>query len=189
MDLRRIKNIAMALGLVGAAGSMATAAPITFTGNVEADMPVTVGGGVTIVPGTAENAVAQASWSTAAGWITGWNIKDIRFSYDKASDTLYVGINTYSIAGNSTGNGTPGIPDPRQTAVGGVDPVGIGGQGLRFPSPSRPAVPTTTDARPPRLDRRRSRRQNSRRTRYGWFHRLDLRRLELGHCLQLWQHA
>ncbi len=127
MDLRRIKKLALAFGLVGAAGSVAAAAPITFTGNVETDMPVSPN--TTIIQGTSPGSVAQAPWITAAGWITGWNIKDVRVSYDKGSDTLFVGINTYSIAGNSSGNGTPGIPDPRQTAVGGVDPAHIGGQG------------------------------------------------------------
>ncbi len=128
MDLRRMKNLAVALSLVGAAGSVASASPITFTGNVAADMP-SPSKGVYVQAGTSPAAVAQADFITQAGWITGWNIKDIRFFYDKSSDTLQVGINTYSIAGNSTGNGTPGIPDPRQTAVGGVDPAHIGGQG------------------------------------------------------------
>jgi hypothetical protein len=128
MDLRRMRHWAIALGLIGAAGSVASAAPITFTGNVEADMPSATKG-IYTTPGNALGSVAQADWMNQAGWITGWAIKDIRFSYDKASDTLQVGINTYSIAGNSSGNGTPGIVDPRQAAVNGVDPAHIGGLG------------------------------------------------------------
>jgi len=128
MDYRRIKKWAIALGLVGAAGSVASANPITFTGKVENDFP-SPSPGVYVQPGTAPGDVAQADWITKAGWTTGWNIKDIRFAYDPASDTLQVGINTYSIAGNSSGNGTPGVPDPRQTKVGGVDPAHIGGLG------------------------------------------------------------
>jgi len=147
MDLRYFKKLALALGLVATTGTVGSAAAITFTGNVAADMP-SPSPGITLIQGTAPNGVAQAPWITAAGWITGWNIKDIRFSYDQAADTLYVGINTYSIAGNSSGNGTPGIPDPRQTAVGGVDPAHIGGQGsisLAFapngPTASAPGTP------------------------------------------------
>ena len=129
MDLRRMRHWATALGLVGAAGSVASANPITFTGNVAADMTPSTTNHIFVEPGNAPDGVGQATWMTQAGWITGWNIKDIRFAYDKTSDTMQVGINTYSIAGNSSGNGTPGIVDPRQTAVGGVDPAHIGGQG------------------------------------------------------------
>ncbi len=40
---------------------------------------------------------------------------------------MYVGVNTYGVAGNVDGNGTPGIPDPRLTAAGGTDPANFGG--------------------------------------------------------------
>jgi hypothetical protein len=135
MDRRNVLICAMALGLYGATGPSASASGISSTGvsfttgNVEKDMPSTTGSGVYVVPGTSKDGVGQAKWMTDAGYITGWNMKDLRFAYNSTSDTLSVGVNTYSIAGNADGNGTPGIPDPRMTAAGGVNPAHIGGRG------------------------------------------------------------
>ena len=47
---------------------------------------------------------------TNSGLVSGWNIKDIRLDYNAATDTMYVGVNTYGVAGNVDGNGTPGSP-------------------------------------------------------------------------------
>jgi hypothetical protein len=107
------------------------AAPITFTGNVANDFnPQTTPGVVVITDSTHENYpvhIAQPSWMTESGLVSGWNIKDLRLSYDSSSDTMSVGVNTYGVAGNVDGNGTPGTPDPRLTAAGGTDPANFGG--------------------------------------------------------------
>jgi hypothetical protein len=136
MDRRHVLTCALALGLSWATGSstsasgIATSTGVNFTtGNVATDMPQTPGNGVYVVPGTSPTGVGQAQWMTQAGYITGWNIKDLRFAYNSTTDTLSVGVNTYSIAGNADGNGTPGSPDPRMIAAGGVDPAHIGGRG------------------------------------------------------------
>jgi MYXO-CTERM domain-containing protein len=135
MDRRNVLICALALGLCGATGPSASASGISSTGvsfttgNVEKDMPNTAGNGVFVVPGTSPTGVGQAKWMTDAGYITGWNIKDLRFAYNSTSDTLSVGVNTYSIAGNADGNGKPGSPDPKMVAAGGVDPAHIGGRG------------------------------------------------------------
>ena len=51
MDRRRIAKWAAALALGGAMASDAQAGAVTFTGNVETDMPVTGSNGVNLVPG------------------------------------------------------------------------------------------------------------------------------------------
>jgi len=132
MDHRRIATCALTIGLVGAGAASARAErispPMTFTGNVEADFPTTPGGPVTVIPGNGLGSVAQADWITKQGWINGWNMKDLRFAYDRANDTLNVGINFYGIAGDADGNGDPGGADPRTVASGGVDTAHLGGR-------------------------------------------------------------
>jgi hypothetical protein len=107
------------------------AAPITFTGNVANDFnPQTNPSVVVITDSTHQNDpihIAQPSWMTESGLVSGWNIQDLRLNYNAATDTMYVGVNTYGVAGNVDGNGTPGIPDPRLTAAGGTDPANFGG--------------------------------------------------------------
>ena len=41
------------------------------------------------------------------GAVSGWDIKDVRFHHDGASDRLYVGINCFGICGDADGNGDP----------------------------------------------------------------------------------
>jgi hypothetical protein len=120
-------GVALALGAVRPAPA---AGLPTFTGNVAQDFPTTPGSGVTVIPVNASPTstdVAQAAWMTQQGWVTGWAVKDVRLQYDPATDTMAVGVNTFSVAGNADGNGTPGVPDPRMSAAGGVDPAHLGG--------------------------------------------------------------
>ena len=39
----------------------------------------------------------------------------------RRADTLFVGVNTFGIAGDADGNGDPGGADPLTTASGGID--------------------------------------------------------------------
>ncbi len=128
---RLLIGAALALGLAGA--RPATAGPISFTGNVETDMASSTPGVVTIVnhpyPGTSisnPNTVYQAQWMTDRGWINGWDIKDIRASYDAATDSLQIGVNFFGIAGDVDGNGTPGVADPQLTKDGGHEWAHLG---------------------------------------------------------------
>ncbi len=115
----------------------AAADPITLTGNVPADFGYTVTNGV---PSSSTNSsvdiiqhstypvhIAQPAWMTGAGLVSGWNINNIAVAYNTQNDTLYVGVNTFGIAGNVDGNGTPGSPNPQLTAAGGSDPANFGG--------------------------------------------------------------
>jgi hypothetical protein len=126
---RKVLWSGIAVALLGA--RTVVAAPITFTGNVANDFnPQTNPGVVVITDSTHENDpihIAQPSWMTESGLVSGWNIKDLRLDYNSSTDTMYVGVNTYGVAGNVDGNGTPGIPDPRLTASGGTDPANFGG--------------------------------------------------------------
>jgi MYXO-CTERM domain-containing protein len=70
--------------------------------------------------------VAQASWITQAGWTNGWVIKDMKFDYNHATDTMQVGVAFYSIAGDPSGN--PSGSDPRVAAAGGSAPANLGGR-------------------------------------------------------------
>jgi hypothetical protein len=136
MDRRRVASWAAALALGGALGSNVRAGAVNFTGNVEADMP-TAGVNVGTAPGEVPNAVAQASWITQSGWVNGWTIKDMRFDYNQATDTMQVGVNFYSIAGDPSGS--PTGSDPRVGSSGGYAPANLGGRdsiALEFAAPS-----------------------------------------------------
>jgi hypothetical protein len=114
--------------------ALASADVIQFTGNVENDMPIRPGIGVIVsspdpVTGEANPYdVGQAKWMTDRGWITGWNIKDLRFHYDAGTDNLYVGVNFFGIAGDADGNGDPGGSDPLMRQSMGYDYPSLGGR-------------------------------------------------------------
>lgn len=129
MVRRRVMTWAVALALGGGLGTAARAGAVTFTGNVAADMPTTPGinNGVYAVPGVQPGQVAQAGWITQAGWVNGFAIKDMRFDYNSQTDTMQVGVNFYSIAGDSSGD-PMGSPNPKVAAVGGQDQPGLGGR-------------------------------------------------------------
>lgn len=131
MVCSKLFRLAVVVFAVGCA-QPALAAPLnlsSFTGNVPQDLNPTTNSNVEVIQvPDAIDRVAQSSWMTANGWVTGWNIKDIRTLYDKTSDTLVVGINFFGIAGDSDGNGNPGGADPKTIAAGGVDPAHLGGR-------------------------------------------------------------
>ncbi len=89
---------------------------ITLTGNVEADF---VGSEAAIVTdGTVFDVGRPPAWPFSS---SGWDIKDVRFVYDRDNDVLYVGINFFGIAGDADGNGDPSNASPELTARGGTD--------------------------------------------------------------------
>jgi hypothetical protein len=102
-----------------------SADPITFTGNVANDFnPATNSSVVVITDSLHQNDpahIAQPAWMTNEGLVSGWNIKDVRLDYNAATDTMYVGVNTYGVAGDVYGGGTP----PAGTV--GDNPANFGG--------------------------------------------------------------
>ncbi|SIO59586.1 PEP-CTERM protein-sorting domain-containing protein [Singulisphaera sp. GP187] len=116
------------LTLLGA--SSVSADPINFTGFVENDFnkandPNDKIRIISVDPDPL-NRITQLPQMTAQNIINGYAIKDMRLQYDKATDTLSVGLNTYSIAGSAIGNGGPDIAKALAD-YGGVDPAHIGG--------------------------------------------------------------
>ncbi len=120
-----VRGAFLALALV-AATRTCRADKITYTGNVESDMP-TSNKNVVLIPGNAIDTTAQAAWMTAEGKVNGWVMKDIRLSYDAASDTLQVGVNFWGVAGDADGDGDPSRTDPRTSKVMGVDAPNLSG--------------------------------------------------------------
>ncbi|MBN2452289.1 MAG: hypothetical protein JXR77_18025 [Lentisphaeria bacterium] len=112
--LRRICGLAIAFA--AGVGSTAEAAPPVFTGDAEVDFasppciviedPTGIDVGV---PGCVGNN------------ISGFDMKDLRFYYHAATDTLYVAFNTYGIAGDADGDGDPGGPVYPPDCGGGTD--------------------------------------------------------------------
>jgi hypothetical protein len=136
MDRRRIAKWAAGVALGGAIGTNAHAGAVTFTGNVATDFP-SLGNGLGSVPGQDPSAVAQASWITQSGWVNGWVMKGMELNYNQATDSMQVGVNFYSIAGDPSGS--PTGTDPRVAAAGGSAPPNLGGRdsiSVEFAAPS-----------------------------------------------------
>ena len=135
---RRLGLWGLALGLlIGPLAPTGWCAGINLTGNVEKDFPL---GGGTAANGkiftqtvtTTPTTIAQSSWITNNGWVSGWNVKDIRFSYyqdptSSSNNVLYVGVNnwsnssgTYAPFGQANGDpsGTPTSYDPAHLGAG-----------------------------------------------------------------------
>jgi len=129
--------------LVWCNGDPARAEPINFfpTGNAERDMSRERFPDVVILidnprfPNRPTNDVAQAPFMTEENWLTGWNIKDLRFLYDVATDRMGVAVNFFknpdgtaiNIAGDADGDGDPNRSDPRTLLAGGIDQPNFGG--------------------------------------------------------------
>jgi hypothetical protein len=124
---------AAALALVVGARP-ATASPIALTGNVEQDFPATSKDVRVISVDSSPNDVGPSPFMAQNGWVSGWAIKDIRTSYDPATDTLSVGLDTFknaagrqAIVGDADGNGDPGGASAQMQAAHGVDNPHLGG--------------------------------------------------------------
>lgn len=120
------------LALFGAKPLLAN--PIQFTGNVANDFKAN-DPSVTVTPVLSDpSLVGPSAFMTQQGWVSGWAIKDIRTSYDAKTDTLSVGVDTFTnksgqqaIVGDADGNGDPGGASPQMQAAGGVDNAHLGG--------------------------------------------------------------
>jgi hypothetical protein len=101
-----------------------------FSGNVANDFPVSDDPNSPYVYISDNNGtpdVPQAQWMTNQGKINGWDVKDVRMYYDKASDTMYVGLNFFGVAGDADGNGVMGTSTDQFKASGGWELPGFGG--------------------------------------------------------------
>jgi len=104
------------------------AAPIMLTGNVANDFNPATNPDVVVIPHSDTPVhIAQPLSMTEAGLVSGWNIKDVRLYYNQSTDTMYVGVNTFGIAGDVDGKGLIGKPDPELTSLGGSNPANFAG--------------------------------------------------------------
>jgi hypothetical protein len=110
-----------------AAALAAAAALLLSSPCARADVTPPSGGTVLadLVYQTGPQSIAMAPWMTQ----TGWDIREIVFTYYAKTDTLDVDVRTAGIAGDADGLGIPGGNDPQLTAAGGVNPANIGGRG------------------------------------------------------------
>ena len=120
--LRLFRTGLAALALLAARPALA----VSLTGNVEADFQA-ADKSVRIIPDRI-NDVSQPSWMTDQGLSNGWNMKDLRTSYNAASDTLFVGVNFLGVAGDVDGNGDPGTTSPMALSSHGLDVAHLGGR-------------------------------------------------------------
>lgn len=118
-------------GLIGLMLSNATAMAgvMSFTGDVETDFPSSDQNVIVAVDYNGQTGdVAQPQWMTDQGKINGWNVKDIRLAYDSNSDTMYVGMNYFGVAGDVDGNGVVGTSTDQFKSAGGLELPAIGGR-------------------------------------------------------------
>jgi hypothetical protein len=115
---------------------------VNFTGNVSVDFPATQSPGVVVLPVDKTNPETLIPQIPSALQslinVSGFNIQDVRVSYDSTTDTLYVGIDQPAsgnagqgevIAGDSDDNGNSGTVNPAVSAVNPAftDPPDMGG--------------------------------------------------------------
>lgn len=119
---------ALALALASVIARPAVAGSIgTMTGNVEADFTAGASNVITLVnprypTNNPEGYIASHNLST------GWSIKDIRLTLDKSTDTMYVGVNFFGIAGDADSNGDPSTVSAAAAAHGAIDVAHLGGR-------------------------------------------------------------
>lgn len=101
--------------LVALLPAMALAQP-TFTGDVEADFVDEQ----TLVPSDDLDDVGLPA-AAPMGTVSGWDIKDVRFFYDRVNDELFVGLNFVGVGGDPDGDGDPTTTAPWLASQGGLD--------------------------------------------------------------------
>ena len=102
-------------------GPAAGAAP-TLTGHVDVDF---TGPGVVWVDDANPKDVPLPDIAPL-GFVSGWDIERVAWFHDPGTDLLYIGIQTYGIAGDADGNGDPSGEGAALNAIGGVDRPNLG---------------------------------------------------------------
>ncbi|MGB6873472.1 MAG: hypothetical protein WBE46_04945 [Dehalococcoidia bacterium] len=129
MKERAVYSIMALVLVLGMALTLATpvgAATVTFTGNVTADF---TGAGILTIPdpgGVGDVGLPTSPPLPPPGTVSGWDMIDLRLTYDPGTDILYVGINTYGIAGDADGDGDPSVTSAWLAAKLGTDIANLG---------------------------------------------------------------
>jgi uncharacterized repeat protein (TIGR01451 family) len=119
--LKRIKILIGLLVMLALVVSTLVATPVLaqppLNGDVEVDF---TGPGILIIPDPMEDVGLPNN-----GTISGWDMKDLRLSYNVTTDTMYIGINVglnaSTILGDADGDGDPGGTSAWLAANGGTD--------------------------------------------------------------------
>ena len=93
-----------------------------FTGRVDLDF---TGPGVVFIDDAHPTDVPVLA-SSPPGTLSGWDIERVAWFHDPVTDTLYVGLETYGIAGDADGDGDPGGAGAALAAAGGADVPSLG---------------------------------------------------------------
>lgn len=113
-----ISGLLLVLLLLTAAPVMSS--PPTFTGDVETDFDPQADGVVVVTdPGGQDVPIPSPPFDGPSGY----DIDDVRFYYDRATDTLYVGINTFTISGDADNDGDPNSTSPELAEEEGRDEI------------------------------------------------------------------
>ena len=113
----------LALGMALPLATPVGAATPIFTGNVTLDF---TGTGILTIPDPTGVGDVGLPANKPNGTVSGWDMVDLRLSYNNVTDTLYVGINTFGIAGDADGDGDPGHTAAWLAADVGVDVPNLG---------------------------------------------------------------
>ena len=115
-ELARAKTFLGLLVILALAVSMVMVAPVfgappIFNGDVETDF---TGPGVLIFPDPGGkdvllNMIVVPPLPPDPSRSSGWDIKDVRVTYDPATDILYVGLNSYETVGDADSDGFEGV--------------------------------------------------------------------------------
>jgi MYXO-CTERM domain-containing protein len=116
-----MKRQARGLGFTAVALSagMAQAQEVIFTGFVDIDFPQPGVLGIDLAEDEGNNDLGLPG--ALAGRESGYDLDEVRMAYNRDTDTLYVGVKTFGIAGDVDGDGDPGRASPELQALGGVD--------------------------------------------------------------------
>ncbi len=120
ISLQRCSMVVTAVALSGPA----LAAPV-FGGDVTTDF--TEPGTLTVVDPNGIDVGLPTGFPASPATISGNDMEDIRFFYELSTDTLYVGINSYTIAGDVDDDGDAGNTGAILAGLGGTDVPDFGG--------------------------------------------------------------
>ncbi len=126
MNTRRILGsiLAASFSATLAAGG-ATAAPPVFTGDATADFVAPSAVFFPDIPGFPDVGMPKPPFALSA--ISGWDMAGVYLQYDKGTDTMYVGVDCFTICGDADDDGFPGGTGVELASLFGTDEPDLGG--------------------------------------------------------------
>lgn len=103
----------------------AVAAPPVFTGDAAADFIAPNAVFFPDIPAFPDVGMPKPPFALSA--ISGWDMAGVYLQYDRSTDTMYVGIDCFTICGDADDNGDPSITGPELASLFGTDQPNLGG--------------------------------------------------------------